>query len=151
MLAWKEKDRFCAFVATACTMDHYMGIYQLEDRSVKDQPLIRTVSGLCLRAAGWLSLGRCCLISCLRPTSKWTRWARVATTASPPSSRRGPPARCCLSRPSTGSTGEAAAPVCACAHGCEYARARYKFAICFENGAGPGWITEKLFDAYLGM
>ncbi len=27
----------------------------------------------------------------------------------------------------------------------------YKFAICFENGAAPGWITEKLIDAYLGL
>lgn len=26
----------------------------------------------------------------------------------------------------------------------------YKFNICFENGSSPGYITEKLFQAYAG-
>ncbi len=39
--ALRWKDRFCAFVATACTMEHYMGIYQIEDRSVKGSLCVR--------------------------------------------------------------------------------------------------------------
>ncbi len=112
-LRWK--DRFAAFVSTACTMQHYRGLYQMP-KTVDDVPLVRTlfVDQLTSKYKKVDGLGHCRKTANPPAFSPWTT-------------------RALLSEQTITWFG------------------KYKFAICFENSAGPGWISEKLFDAYMGV